>query len=203
MIAFVHGLVCEFEEDYLIIDMDGLGLTVQAPLSRLRPYPEIGQKITLHTHMVIREDAWNLYGFDNKDDLRIFRMLLNVSGIGAKTALAIVDKLNPQAFAMAVVEQNISAFTAVSGIGKKSAERIILELKDKFANFIVPESEDGNSSLEIFASELNADLLAALKQLGYSATEARAYARKAQDELGPEATEEELLRKALKISMKS
>lgn len=201
MIAFVRGPVTAIEDDALIVEVGGVGIAVAAPLSMLEPRPAIGEDVFLHTYLQVREDAWTLYGFTSKEQLRIFRLLTGVSGVGAKTALAIVDKVAPSRFAAAMAAQDARVFTAVSGVGKKSAERILLELKDKFP----AAAADGAVPAETMpaAEELNSDLLAALKQLGYTATEARAFAIKAQAQLGADAAAERLLREALKIAMKS
>lgn len=200
MIAFVRGRVESIEEEGLIVDLGGIALQVLTPLSMMEPRPVIGEEILLHTHMHVREDAWQLFGFTDKEQLRIFRMLQSVSGVGAKTALAIVDQLSIKRFSAAIASQDIKALTTVSGIGKKTAERILLEMKDKF-----PQLVGGDAALGLPADDiaLNEDLLLALKQLGYTATEARAFGLKAQSNIGVDAKAEELLREALKIAMKS
>ena len=201
MIAFIRGPVAAVDDEAVIVDIGGVGIAVSAPLAMLEPRPVIGEEIFLYTSLQVREDAWTLYGFTNKEQLRIFRLLIGVSGVGAKTALAIVDKVNPSRFAAAIAAREAKIFTAVSGVGKKSAERILLELKDKF-----PSSGAESMLAEETApatEELNPDLLAALKQLGYTASEARAFAIKAQLQLGADAPAERLLREALKIAMKS
>lgn len=200
MIAFVRGRVDSIEEEGLIVDLGGIALQVLTPLSMMEPRPVIGEEILLHTHMHVREDAWQLFGFTDKEQLRIFRMLQSVSGVGAKTALAIVDQLSIKRFSAAIASQDIKALTTVSGIGKKTAERILLEMKDKF-----PQLAGGDPALGLSAdnSALNEDLLSALKQLGYTATEARSFGLKAQSNIGEDAKAEELLREALKIAMKS
>lgn len=198
MFAFVKGIVAEVGDEGLVLDMGGLGVSVSVPMSRLDPRPALNETIMLHTHLQVREDAWTLYGFSDKEQLEMFRLLLGVSGIGAKTALAIVDKVNPQRFAAAIGEKDVKPFTAVSGVGKKSAERILLELKDKVSSFARTDSE---TQMDVAEPEpFNADLLAALKQLGYSPTEARAFALGAQETLGAQASTEQLLREALKIA---
>ena len=198
MFAFVKGIVAEVGDEGLVLDMGGLGVSVSVPMSRLDPRPALNETIMLHTHLQVREDAWTLYGFSDKEQLEMFRLLLGVSGIGAKTALAIVDKVNPQRFAAAIGEKDVKPFTAVSGVGKKSAERILLELKDKVSSFARADGEPLSDVAE--PEPFNADLLAALKQLGYSPTEARAFALGAQETLGAQASTEQLLREALKIA---
>ena len=198
MISFIRGLLAEIQNDSLVIDLGGVGISVSVPISRLQPRPILNQEVFLHTYLQVREDAWTLYGFSDKEQLEMFRLLLSVSGIGAKTALAIVDKVNPQRFAAAIGEKDTKVFTAVSGVGKKSAERILLELKDKVDAFSTADAEAPLAAAETEA--LDSSLLAALKQLGYTATEARAFAMGAQEMLGPDASPEQLLRQALKIA---
>ncbi|MBQ6808628.1 MAG: Holliday junction branch migration protein RuvA [Firmicutes bacterium] len=198
MISFIRGLLAEIQNDSLVIDLGGVGISVSVPISRLQPRPILNQEVFLHTYLQVREDAWTLYGFSDKEQLEMFRLLLSVSGIGAKTALAIVDKVNPQRFAAAIGEKDTKVFTAVSGVGKKSAERILLELKDKVDAFSTADAEAPLAAAETEA--LDSSLLAALKQLGYTATEARAFAMGAQEVLGPDASPEQLLRQALKIA---
>jgi|WetSurMetagenome_2_1015567.scaffolds.fasta_scaffold736256_1 holliday junction DNA helicase RuvA len=203
MIAFVRGRVdsIEIEDETLIIDVGGVALSVLVPYAMLEPRPAIGEEILLHTHLQVREDGWQLFGFSDKEQLRLFRLLQSVSGVGAKTALAIIDKLPPLRLAMAIAGQNKEALTAVSGVGKKTAERILLELKDKFPSINAMAADTvGIAPAE---AQLNAELLAALKQLGYTVTEARSLALKAESLLGEDAAPELLLREALKIAMRS
>jgi len=200
MIAFVRGPVASIEEDGLVVDTGAVGLLVQAPISMLNPRPAIGEEIMLYTYLQVREDTWSLYGFANREQLRSFRLLLNVTGVGAKTALAIVDRVSPQRLSAAIAAKDATPLTAVSGVGKKSAERILLELKDKFP---LADGAEEDRGFSLPTEELNRDLLAALKQLGYTATEARSFAMQAQTALGKEAAAGDLLREALKIAMRS
>jgi len=202
MIAFVNGPVMSVEDDSIIVSTGAIGYSLLVPMSRIQPRPVIGNDIFLYTHLQIQDDAWNLFGFSDQEQLKLFRMLLNVSGVGAKTALAIIDAINPVRFIASIKSQDIKTFTNVKGIGKKTAERIILELKDKFKDVIVDEESEmiQTTAPEDAESSINKELLAALKQLGYSATEARAFAIQAEAQLGSDATPESLLRAALKIA---
>lgn len=201
MISFVRGKVADLGSDSLVIDLGGVGLEVYAPLAMLHPAPVLGEEILLYTHLQVREDSWQLYGFTDKDQLTAFRLLLSVSGVGAKIALAVINQLSVQRFAAAIAAKDSKPFTAVSGVGKKTGERIILELKDKFP--LLAGGEEQLAEQPVAEMTLNADLLAALKQLGYSATESRAFALKAQAALGEDASAEELLHEAMKIIMRS
>lgn len=200
MIAFIRGRVAAIEDEGLVIETGGVGLLVGVPMTRLDPRPEIGGELMLHTYLQVKEDGWQLYGFSDREQLAVFKMLLSISGIGAKTALAIIDRLSAANIAGAVASGDTAPLTSVSGVGKKTAERIILELKDKFAGLGIKAGVPAPQPKE---QALNADLLSALKQLGYTATESRAFAMKAQEALGSGADEESLLREALRIAMRS
>lgn len=204
MIAFVKGTVMDLDGDTVVLDVNGVGLSVLTPFSMLQPCPEIGEEAFFHTHLQIREDAWTLFGFSSKEQLSVFRLLLGVSGVGAKTALAIVDKVNTLHFQQIVANQDLSPFTAVSGVGKKTAERILLELKDKCKD--LPQSNEAVAQPKAPATPAgsqNQELIAALHQLGYTASEARSFALKAMEALGENAGTEALLKESLKIAMNS
>lgn len=202
MIAFIHGIVSSVDGETIVIDKGGIGLEICVPMSMLQPAPAVGEEITLHTHLQVKEDGWQLFGFADKEQLRIFRLLIGISGIGAKTGVAILDKIAVTRFPQIVAAQDHKPLTAVSGVGKKTAERILLELKDKF-----PLADSGISGAEadglLPGETLDPQLLAALKQLGYTATESRAFALKAMASLGADAASEALLRESLKIAMRS
>ncbi len=199
MIDYITGTVVAVGEDYVVLDLGGVGIQVQAPVARLDPAPRIGETLRLDTQLRISEDAWTLYGFAGDEQRDIFRLLLNISGIGAKTALSVINGIAPARIAQAVADGDVKVFTAVSGIGKKSAERIILELKDKLE--LLPAAAAAPDGPELpAAATVNPELLAALKQLGYTATEARSFAQQAYQNLGEEAAPELLLREALKVA---
>ena len=134
MISFVRGKVADIAGDSLVIDLGGVGLEVYAPFSMLQPTPVIGEDILLYTHLQVREDSWQLYGFTDKDQLTAFRLLLSVSGVGAKTALAIVDQLHVQRFAAAIAAKDIearnsnviTAYIAPTGVDRAVGTNIII-----------------------------------------------------------------------------
>lgn len=202
MIAFIHGIVSSVDDETIVIDKGGIGLEICVPMSMLQPAPAVGEEITLHTHLQVKEDGWQLFGFADKEQLRIFRLLIGISGIGAKTGVAILDKIAVSRFPQIVAAQDHKPLTAVSGVGKKTAERILLELKDKFP--LADSDISGAEADGLLPGEtLDPQLLAALKQLGYTATESRAFALKAMANLGADAASEALLRESLKIAMRS
>ena len=203
MIAFVKGPVydIDFTESRLTIEFSGLGLSVLAPLNRLHPLPVLGEEIMLHTHLQIREDAWQLFGFPLIEQLTVFRQLLAISGIGAKTALAVIDTLDLPQLRRVMATSDVKALCAVPGIGKKTAERLILELKDKYA--LLERAEASPAATMPLGGEVDNDLLFALHQLGYTPTEARRLEMLVGQQAPPAADTTAKLRLALKLGMKA
>lgn len=142
MIAYVSGVLKEIEEDSAIVDVGGIGYRVYTPVTEKLMRVGVGNLLTLHTYLCIREDAQLLYGFTEKSTLKLFQQLINVNGVGPKYALAILTQMAPDAVAFAIASGDHKALTKVSGIGPKTAQRIILDLKDKVsspaANLSVP-----------------------------------------------------------------
>ena len=202
MIAFIRGIVNSVDGETIVIDKGGVGLEICVPMSMLQPTPAVGEEITLHTHLQVKEDGWQLFGFADKEQLRVFRLLIGISGIGAKTGVAILDKIAVGRFPQIIAAQDHKPLTAVSGVGKKTAERILLELKDKFP-LVDSELPAPDTGEVLPGAAIDPQLLAALKQLGYTATESRAFALKAMANLGADAASEALLRESLKIAMRS
>lgn len=200
MIAFVRGTVQAMMEDGVVIDIGGIGLLVHAPLAMMSPRPVQGQELFLYTYTHIREDNWQLFGFSTQEQLEIFRFLIGVSGIGAKTALGVINTLNPSTIASAVVNNDHGTFCSVPGIGKKTAQRLALELKDKIAAWSGTTVVSPSSGYVPASND--AELLAALGQLGYGASESRSLAMQAMSKLGNEAETNQLLKEALRLAAK-
>jgi len=207
MIAFVRGKIFAVNEDNLIIELGGLGITVMAPLKSMNPKPMVGQEIMLYTHLQVREDAWQLFGFAEEEQLTLFRHFLAVSGIGAKTALAIVDNISAEGIIRALAEGDYDIFCRAPGVGKKTAQRLVVDLKDKFTLPFGSLRAGEGAGLSIKSNtglpSAYGDLLAALEQLGYRGAEGRALAMQAHRNLGETAQTAQLLQEALKIAAQS
>src|SRR5690606_38505562 len=132
MIGRLSGILLEKQPPHILLDVNGVGYEVDAPMSTFSRLPAIGDKVTLHTHLVVREDAQLLYAFAEKRDRTLFRELIRLNGVGPKLALALMSGLEVDELIAAVQAQDTSALVRVPGVGKKTAERLLVELKDKF-----------------------------------------------------------------------
>jgi Holliday junction DNA helicase RuvA len=164
MIARLNGVLIEKSPPQVVIDCGGVGYEVEVPMSTFYNLPEIGTKIQLLTHFVVREDAQLLYGFGSEQERTTFRQLLKVNGIGAKSALSILSGVSIDDLVQAVSMQDITMLTRIPGVGKKTAERLLLELKDKFS---IANVNSGNQPKSV-----SHDVLNALLALGYNEREA-------------------------------
>lgn len=167
MIARLNGLLIEKTPPLIVVDCAGVGYELEVPMSTFYNLPEVGTKVTLLTHMVVREDAQLLYGFGSEQEKSTFRQLLKVNGIGAKSALSILSGVSIEDLVQAVSMQEVAMLTRIPGIGKKTAERLLLELKDKF-------SAAGLSTASNQTKSASHDILNALLALGYNDREALA-----------------------------
>ena len=178
MIGRLHGRLIEKTPPQILIDVNGVGYEVDVPMSTFCNLPAEGQEITLLTHFVVREDAMLLYGFATAAERQTFRALIRISGIGPRIALAVLSGMSTNDFAAAVENGDAALLTRVPGIGKKTAERLVLELKGKlvgsaFAGSLLPAS-----------SASQADITSALVALGYSEREAQAAVRTLPADIG-------------------
>jgi Holliday junction DNA helicase RuvA len=198
MITFLQGKLIEAIPTHVVLDVNGVGYEALIPLSSFDKLPLPGQSVKLLTQLVIREDSHTLYGFMSSDERDLFRLLVNtVSGIGPKIALNILSGINVTAFRGAVANNDVKALSQISGVGKKTAERIVVELKDKVGLAGAWEATSAKRSLSNDEQRLN-DAVLALMALGFKQLDAHDAIRQAQAVLGPEATVEALVRACLK-----
>ena len=198
MIAFLHGKLIEALPTQVIIDVNGAGYEALIPLSSFDKLPPPGQDVKLLTQLIIREDAHTLYGFMTPAERDLFRLLINtVSGIGPKTALNILSGMNPVAFRGAVANGDVKSLSQISGVGKKTAERIVVELRDKIGVAGAWEAASARHALSP-EDQKNNDAVLALMALGFKQLEAHDAVRGAQAMLGAQATVEDLVRTCLK-----
>ncbi|HLP75884.1 MAG TPA: Holliday junction branch migration protein RuvA [Candidatus Paceibacterota bacterium] len=198
MITFLHGKLIEALPTQVVIDVHGVGYEALIPLSSFDKLPQPGGEVKLLTQLIVREDAHVLYGFMTTAERDLFRLLINtVSGIGPKIALNILSGVSVTAFRGAVANSDVKALSQISGVGKKTAERIVVELRDKVGQAGALEAASAQRTLSSADQKVN-DAALALVALGFKQADAHEAARAAQAVLGDQATVENLVRACLK-----
>ena len=199
MITFLHGKLCEALPSQVTVDVHGVGYEVLIPLSSFDRLPAVGSELHLLTHLAVREDAHTLYGFLTTGERDLFRLLIHtVSGIGPKLALNVLSGTSVSGFCAAVAAGDVKALSGISGVGKKTAERMVMELRDKLPSVAVGSAVvAGRAALRSADAKLN-DAVLALTALGFKATEAHESVRGAMAQLGEGASVEHLVRACLK-----
>lgn len=203
MISYIQGELCDIEEQKAIVDVNGVGYGIYMPQQALSLLPPMGQQVKIHTYLNIREDAMQLFGFLTKEDLNVFRLLIGVNGIGPKAGLNILSCLSPDELRFAVLSGDAKAISATPGIGKKTAEKLILELKDKLNIEDMLEhaahggdSEDLSSGTDTASNTMQAEAVQALTALGYGSAESLRAVKKSSPECS---SVEDILKEALKF----
>lgn len=200
MIGRLRGILISKQPPALLLDVGGVGYELEASLNTFQTLPDVGREVILHTHLLVREDAHLLYGFATLAERALFRELLKVTGIGAKLALLILSGMNADAFTRCVQEGNTTALTRLPGIGKKTAERLIVELRDRLGVVGLHPSLTPVSGTPVLPASARDDAISALVALGYKLPEAT---RMVQRIDGEELGSEELIRRALQASVRS
>lgn len=176
MIGQIKGVLLEKQAPHLLVDVQGVGYEIQAPMTTFYAIPEVGAEVTLHTHFVVREDAQLLFGFHSQSERQMFRSLIKVNGVGPKVGLAILSGIDAAAFAACIAHDDIKTLTKIPGIGKKTAERLLVEMRDRIKEWEI--SDPTASLLQPVISNTPSDRQqkqeaeSALISLGYSAKEA-------------------------------
>ncbi len=200
MYSYIKGELVEMTEDSIVVETYGIGYNIRIPQSILDSFTGIGQKVKIYTYTYVREDAIHLYGFLSRDDLMVFQLLLGVSGIGPKGALAILSVMTPDDLRFAVLGEDDKTIAKAPGIGKKSAQRLIIELKDKLkledAAVIKSSSETPDHSEGAGIHGIKKEAVMALTALGYSSGEAMKVV--SQVEIKEDSSVEEVLKASLK-----
>ncbi len=198
MIAYVKGTLEEVGNNFVIIDVQGIGYKVFMSDMSLQKICEVGETIKVHTYYYVREDNISLYGFLSNDELKMFELLLSVSGVGAKSALAMLSHIHPSDFAFAIISNDVGMLKKIPGIGPKTAQRIILELQDKLKNIDTIEKPESGTVVTKHSENVN-EAMEALQILGYNRKEIE----KAFDKIAnKDVSVEELIKKGLTILAK-
>lgn len=200
MIGQINGIILEKQPPLILVDVHGIGYEIDAPMSTFYQLPEIGQAVKLLTHFVVREDAQHLYGFYTQDERLLFRALLKVNGVGPRLALTILSSVAPEEFVRCVLNNDTASLIRLPGVGKKTAERLVIEMRDKLADWCAVPPMDGVTKLqqENGRHQILQDAISALISLGYKQQEANRTITKIDD---GRLTSEELIRRALREMM--
>jgi holliday junction DNA helicase RuvA len=199
MYAYIKGRIVARSLDSLIIENQGIGYRVFAAPELMDRFPARGEEALIHTHLYVREDIQALYGFPSAEDLGLFELLLGVSGVGPKVASAIVGSFTPGEFALAVITGDIKSLTQIRGIGRKGAERLVLELKDKLKGADIPAAQQAAGPIGDGRLPHQTEAISALMVLGYTGTEA---AKAVGVVYEPDRSLEDLIRLALRQLMR-
>ena len=204
MIGHLTGILMEKQPPEILLDVQGVGYELLLPMTSFYNLPEVGKQTSLFTHLVVREDAHLLFGFSQKTDRTLFRELIKTNGVGPKLALAILSAMSVDEFAYAIEREELSRLVKIPGIGKKTAERLLVELKGKFKevkthDFFVPGDHLPSVNAETVATiEPSNEAVAALIALGYKPLDAEKMVKKVSK---PELSSEQLIREALKAAL--
>ena len=203
MISFIHGILAEKEDGYIVVEAGGVGYGINVPLSVLAQLPTVGEEIKVYTHYAVKEDGQSLYGFLFREDREMFRRLISVNGVGPKGALAILSALEPDDLRLAIVTGDVKSISRAQGIGQKTAQRVILDLKDKIGNEFMTggsrrEAAVGDELLRAQAGGTAvSEAIDALTVLGYTRIEAGRAVRRL--DIPEDAGTEDILKAALRI----
>jgi Holliday junction DNA helicase RuvA len=201
MIGRLQGEIIEKQAPYLLLDVNGVGYELEAPMSTFYELPECGQSVMLHTHLMVRDDAHTLYAFKQVRDRSLFRNLLKVNGVGAKMALAILSGMDSNAFTQCIHHGDVDSLVRIPGVGKKTAERLILDMRDRLDKEVtlqVASNGKNGNSVNSYVQDPIADAVSALVSLGYKPNEA---SRMVGNIDTKSQNSEDIIRQALKTSM--
>ncbi len=194
MFDYIRGELIDYDEDYLVVETGGIGYTIQPSRGVVSDLPEEGEQVKIFLHLDVKEDDMSLYGFSGPREREIFRMMLSVSRLGPKTALTVLSSMKKSEFRRAIVEEEMGTLTSIKGIGKKTARRLVLELKEKVSDLEFETSApggEGNKKVSLAVQALTSD------SMGFSVQRARKAVSRAREN-GDDLEVEELVQSALK-----
>ena len=199
MIGRLKGILVSKAPPFLLVDVQGVGYEVEAPMSTFYQLPAVDSEVSLHTHLIVREDAQILCGFATESERRLFRSLIRITGVGAKLALAILSGMSADDFARCVQDNDAASLTRLPGVGKKTAERLIIEMRDRLVDWEVGDTATlPNAAVPLMAPAAGREAVSALIALGYRPQEASRMVQQVDSE---GLTSEDIIREALKASI--
>lgn len=199
MIGFLRGVILDKQPPALVLDVQGVGYEVEAPMTTFYDLPAVGESVSLYTHLAVREDAHTLYGFSKASDRGLFRALIKVNGVGAKLALTILSGMPANEFALCVQAGDTAALVKLPGVGKKTAERLVVEMRDKLSDWSgASAAVTGQAGAKPDVANPVEEAVSALMALGYKANEASRLVRAVDTS---DRSTEDIIRAALQASV--
>lgn len=200
MIGRIRGIIAVKQPPYMLLDVNGVGYEIEAPMTTFYALPEVGTEIQIYTHLIVREDAHLLYGFGSENERRLFRTLIKVNGVGAKMALTILSGMESNDFALCIQQGDTDRLTKLPGVGKKTAERLVVEMRDRLEDWnALPAAGDPVMMAQSKKEEPTEEAISALIALGYRPQEASRFVHGVAT---GEMSSEQIIRAALKASVK-
>ncbi len=193
MIAWLSGILLDKQPPTILLNVNGIGYELEAPLSTFYELPAVNEALDLHVHMVVREDAQLLFGFSSQQQRDLFRSLIKVNGVGPKVALAVLSTMSAQELLACMANEDFNQLTTVPGIGKKTAQRLVVEMKDRLEKEFADIALEAN--IASHASDGRQDAISALESLGYKNSDASRVVRSLDKDL----SSEEFIRQSLRI----
>jgi Holliday junction DNA helicase RuvA len=199
MIGRLWGIIVEKHPPWLLVDVGGVGYEVEAPMSTFYELPALNEKVTLYTHLAVKDDAHSLYGFISDQERTLFRSLIRISGIGPRTALGILSGIRPEEFIRCIEHEDTKTLTRLPGIGKKTAERLLIEMRDRVKTLnVAPGPVSGRPAFVAAADDPQSEAVSALIALGYKPAEAARLLQGIDDGM----TTEQMIRLALQKAVR-
>ncbi len=197
MISQLRGILLEKQPPQLLLDVHGIAYEIDAPMSTFYRLPDNGQEVVLHTHFVVREDAHHLYGFYAREERALFRTLLKVNGVGPRLGLTILSSMDPTEFVRCITNNDTTNLVRLPGVGKKTAERLVIEMRDKLSDWqpVLPSESACSVKKPETRNRIIQDAISAMIALGYKPAEASRAVAKVDDNTK---SSEEMIRQALK-----
>lgn len=199
MIGSIRGTIVRKQPPWLLVDVGGVGYEIEAPMSTFYRLPDIGDIVHLHTHLAVREDAHTLFGFSSEAERAAFRQLIKVSGVGARLAVTILSGVDVRELVRCIREDDVQQLTRLPGIGKKTAQRLVVDLKDRLNDLGLGVAQSRDAIGSVPRDNAAADALSALEALGYRPQEAKAALQKI---VNQDQSSEALIRAALQVLVK-
>lgn len=199
MISRLTGVLAAKRAPQILIDCNGVGYEADVSMTTFYQLPEVGERISIWTHLLVKDDSHSLIGFNDEQERKLFRQLIRINGVGPKMALTILSGIDDQQFALCIVNNDVAMLTRLPGVGKKTAERLVIEMRDKIESLV---SDTPTREVSSTGHSMISEAIEALLALGYRSVDAEKMIARAQQQGNAQSSASELIKKALQASVK-